>query len=113
MPYIHVSLSEKLSETQEEELAQSLSRQIEIIPGKTSDRLMLRIDSAQSMYYQAKAGNCAYVNVAMFLMAADDNKAELGRAITDSIATLCGIASSNIYISFTECGNWCSGGRYK
>lgn len=113
MPYVHMSIAKKLTDEQQEAVKTSIGQLIEILPGKSEKVLMIRMDDDQRMYFRGVPENCAYVNVCLFLMSPDEKKGEFARAFVASLSELAGIDTANIFLSFSEFGNWCSGGVFK
>ena len=113
MPYVHMSIAKKLSDDQKESIKSSIGQLIEILPGKSEKVLMVRLDDGLQMYFRGIPENCAYVNVCLYMMSPDEKKGEFSRAFAASLSELAGIDPSNIFLSFTEFGNWCSGGVFK
>lgn len=113
MPYVHMSIAKKLSDEQKEAIKASIGRLIEILPNKSEKVMMIRLDDDLQMYYRGVRENCAYVNVCLYLTSQDQKKGEFGSAFVESLSALAGIDICNIYLSFSEFGNWFSGGVFK
>lgn len=113
MPYVHMNIAKKLSDEQKEAIKSSVGQLIEILPGKAEKVLMIRLDDDLQMYFRGAPENCAYVNVCLYLMSPDEKKGEFGRAFVASLSELAGIDVTNIFLSFSEFGNWVSGGTFK
>jgi len=113
MPYVHMSIAKKLSDEQKEAIKSSVGQLIEILPGKAEKVLMIRLDDDLQMYFRGIPENCAYVNLCLYMMSSDEKKGEFGRAFVTSLSTIAGIDITNIFLSFSEYGNWFSGGVFK
>ena len=50
MPYLRVSLSQKLTSEKAEELYRELSEAFEVLPGKTRDGVVLDLEDAKTMF---------------------------------------------------------------
>jgi phenylpyruvate tautomerase PptA (4-oxalocrotonate tautomerase family) len=113
MPYVHMSIAKKLSEEQKESIKTSIGQLIEILPNKSEKVLMIRLDDDLQMYFRGVEENCAYINVCLYMTSPDQKKGEFGSAFVASLSQLAGIDQSNIFLSFSEYGNWFSGGVFK
>jgi phenylpyruvate tautomerase PptA (4-oxalocrotonate tautomerase family) len=113
MPYVHMSIAKKLSDEQKESIKTSIGQLIEILPNKSEKVLMIRLDDDLQMYFRGVKENCAYVNVCLYMTSPDQKKGEFGSAFAASLSQLAGIDQSNIFLSFSEFGNWFSGGVFK
>ena len=113
MPYVHMSIAKKLTDNQKEAIKASIGQLIEILPGKSEKVLMIRMDDDVQMVFRGVPSHCAYVNVNLYLMSPDNKKAEFAQAFVRSLSELAGIELDDIFLSFTEHGNWCSRGEFK
>lgn len=113
MPYIHLSIAKKLNDHQKEAIMARIGQLIEILPGKSEKVLMIRMDDDVQMVFRGVPCACAYVNVNLYMMSPDNKKAEFAQALVLSLSELAGIELDDIFLSFTEHGNWCSRGEFK
>lgn len=113
MPYLHISVARELTPEQKETIKSSAGKLIEILPTKTEKGLMIRIDDSQQMYFRGVEANCAHVNVCLYLMSPNEKKGEFARAFAVALADILGTDPTNIYLCFTEYGNWYVGGVFR
>jgi phenylpyruvate tautomerase PptA (4-oxalocrotonate tautomerase family) len=113
MPYIHTSISKKITKEQKVAVKEALGALISRIPDKSESVLMLRIDDGAPMYYQGKEQDCVFVGIHLYTAAPMQTKADFSSALAESIASITGIAPSNIFMTFTEYENWVSNGKLK
>lgn len=74
---------------------------------------MIRMDEDVQMVFRGVPSACAYVHVNLYMMSPDNKKAEFAQALVRSLSELAEIELDDIFLSFTEHGNWCSRGEFK
>lgn len=110
MPYLNISLSNKISEQQKNEIAAAAGSLIGLLPGKSETSLMIRIDSDTMMYFRGVAENCAYISLSLYQMSTYEKKGEFAKALVEAVGQIADIRSDNIFMTFSEFGNWVVGG---
>lgn len=113
MPYVHMHMAKKLSDEQRETLKARVGQLIEILPGKSEQVLMLRLDDGLPMNYRGVPENCVYVNTCLYLMSPDEKKEAFAHGLAAALIEIVGVDMSNIFMSFSEYNNWFSNGRFK
>lgn len=113
MPYMHISVTRELTQEQKQAIKTTAGQMIEILPGKQEKGLMIRIDDGQEMYFRGAATDCAYIGICLFQMSLDEKKGEFARVFSQAFAEIAGIDPLNIYLSYSEYGNWFSNGIFK
>ena len=111
MPYIHVSLSSQLSEAQKSELKEMLGRTIEVLPGKSENVLMLRIDDGCRMYFSGTSDDCAFLAVHLFRASPEDNKKIFAREVVEKLCQIVGLDEDRIFMNLQEHDSWVAGGN--
>lgn len=66
MPFVNVKMTKKLAENEKTALKTEIGKAIAIFPGKSESWLMCGIEDGKDMYFQGKAGNCAFIEVKLF-----------------------------------------------
>ena len=113
MPYVHLNISKTLGAPVKKELASALGSLISILPTKTENGLMVRIDDGCGMYFRGSEADCAYVDIRLYMISQHEKKGEFARAFLEAIHRIAGIEIGNIYMSFLEYGSWVVGGDIK
>lgn len=107
MPYIEMKTSKKLDYAVKETLMGGFGINIECIPGKSQQWLMVNIEDDKDMFFRGdNSDDYAYVSVSIFGSAEKENYDELTAALTNLISSVAGISPSGIYITYHECDKW-------
>jgi len=110
MPFVHMQLSRPLEPAVKKELASTVGGLISILPNKSERGLMLRIEDGCGMFFRGAEADCVYVDVRLYLASPFDKKGEFARALLEAIQRITGTEPGSVYMSFSEYGNWVSGG---
>lgn len=113
MPYIRVSTSVKLSDTQKDSIGQMISENIAIIRGKTAEATMIEIQGDITMLKGGERRDCVFVEARLFGAAPDDQKQLLTEVFCTKLSELTGAALGNVYMNILEFDSWGSNGGYK
>ena len=113
MPFISVTTSKKLDQSQREALCAGLGKDISIIPGKSQANLMIDIFDGRFMCFSGEAKPCAYLAVHLYGPAPLEKKAEFTAALFGLMQEVCGLSPDDVYISYQEYPNWGSRGIFK
>lgn len=110
MPYIQVSISEKLDDMKIESLKAMLGECIALLPGKSEAVLMVRIDDDQKMYFKGEPGNCAMIEVHLYRESPKEAKKVFAAEVLQSISEMTGVPIDRMFLNFTEYTDWAAGG---
>lgn len=110
MPYIQVSLSEKLDAQKTDTLKTMFGEKIELLPGKSESVLMVRIDDARTMYFRGLPGQCAMIEVHLYKDSPKEAKSAFASAVLGAFSELTGVPIDQIFMNFTEYTDWASRG---
>ncbi|MDR0452875.1 MAG: hypothetical protein LBH15_07515 [Treponema sp.] len=112
MPYVGLSTSEKLSDSQKEKLKSEIGRLITVIPGKVEEGTIVDISAGRSMYKGGKAVPCAYVDIRVYTKADPEGKKRFVNDLFDVLDKDLGIPKDNVYMSVLEFEEWGDHGMY-
>ena len=105
MPFVNVKLSKKLAPEAKTELKADLGNAIALFPGKSESWLMCNIEDEKDMFFQGKAGDCAFVEVKLFgsvsESASDRFTAEMCRLMGNF-----GIPANRVYVRYEGGDLW-------
>ena len=111
MPYIHISLAPELGQETKEALIKETGKLIALIPGKSESSLMIRLDDGVNMSFRGMPESCAYVSVKLYMTSAFQAKQLFAKSFSESFCRITGIEPKNLYLTFTEYGNWAANGN--
>lgn len=111
MPFIRTSLNTILTANQEDVLKKRFGEAISCIPGKTEEMLMLEFKDSCRMWFRGKQYPMAMVEVAIFGKAPEDAYERMTAVITQILSEELGIASSQIYVNYSEFAHWGANGH--
>jgi hypothetical protein len=112
MPYIQVSIGQKLSVPQREMLKSELGRLISIIPGKTEQGLIVNIQDGFSLYMGGTEEPAAYIDLRVYTKTDPEAKKRITGEIFDLIAREFAIPKARQYLTIGEYENWGYGGEF-
>ncbi len=113
MPYISIKTSVTLTMSQENKIVERLGDLITIIPGKAEERLMVRLEDNQLMYYQGAQGDFLMCDVKMFGKAPMEAKDEFTTEVFKMLEKVSKVPLKNMYLNISETNNWGTNGNYK
>ena len=112
MPYINVSVSKTLDESQKEQVKAELGRLITLIPGKSEDVTMVRVEGGCTLYKGGKAlDNGAFVDIRLYGAASQQSKEKFTQAVFQSFEKLMGSQPEDIYLNIFEMNSLGAGGK--
>jgi hypothetical protein len=106
MPYLSVSIGQKLEAAQREKLKTGLGRLITIIPGKTEPDLIVHIQDSGVMYIGGADVPCVYIDLRVYTKTTDEAKKRFTRETCAFIAREFGIPAARQYLTIHEFESW-------
>ena len=107
MPFISTRVNCPVDQASEKELSKRFGRDIELIPGKTEDWLMLQFEDNCRMYFK---GDCsqklAFVKVMLYGKPSGDAYDKLTGAITKSLREVLGVGADKVYVEYETTEHW-------
>ena len=114
MPYIRISATQKLSETQQAELVDGLGRAIETIPGKDARGLIVDLEDGKTMYAGGvKQDNLVFADVRYFSNFEYHVKQKFTVAVFDAINKVLGTSKEKMFLTIGEYNTWGGFGDFK
>jgi hypothetical protein len=112
MPYIQVTIGQKLSDPQKEALKSELGRLITIIPGKTEAALIVSIQDGGSLYMGGIKEPSVYIDLRVYTAVEAEAKNRFALELFSSITRLFGIPASRQYLTIGEYDHWGYDGEF-
>ncbi|MDR0731891.1 MAG: hypothetical protein LBF63_09495 [Treponema sp.] len=112
MPYIQVTIGQKLSVQEKETLKSELGRLIAIIPGKTESGLMVSIQDGASLYMGGTGEPAVYIDLRVYTRADPEAKKRFTRELFAVITRQFGIPAARQYLTIGEYDHWGYDGEF-
>lgn len=107
MPFISISVAERLLQEQKDALKISLGKNISLLPGKSEKQLMVDVSDGHSLYFDGRPlSKGAYVDIRTFGDSDFDSKKAFTKSIYEMLNNICGIQKDEIYVTFSAFGEW-------
>lgn len=106
MPYISITTSKILSETEKDDLKTALGVKLTIIPGKTEEGLMVDISDNHTMYFGGIKKEQAFVDVRCFKNTETEYKKAFATAVYEVMKQTIGLPQDAIYLNHTDYELW-------
>ena len=110
MPFVSVSSAMPISEEKKDVLQKEIGRLITIIPGKTIDNCMTKIEGGSSIYMSGKPAKALFCEVRMRGVAPKEAKGELVRELYGLFSKELGV--EKVYTYFMESEEWGNNENY-
>ena len=111
MPYLHMQIGKPLSAEEKCALYEEIGKIITLIPTKTKDNCMVRIEDDCAMYMRGERGALVFAEIRMFGPSAESDKLAFTRALATYLTNALGIEKRDFYMNLMEFPTWCSGGE--
>jgi hypothetical protein len=112
MPYISVTIGQKLDIPQKEKMKTELGRLITIIPGKTEPDLIVHIRDGDSLYMGGTEVPSAYIDLRVYTKTDPEAKKRFARELFAFITREFGIETPRQYLTISEYDNWGYDGEF-
>lgn len=106
MPFIKLDTNVKVEENTKKEISKAFGELISIIPGKSENFLMTKVEDENFMTFGGSDAPCAMVDIAQFGSENKDAYGKLTAAICDKVGPMIGVEPSRIFVKYAECLNW-------
>lgn len=113
MPFIHVSLTQKVSPEKKKELAIGIGKLVEIIPGKKFEKAMVRIDDGCAIYRGGVESQCAYTETKLRKPNEIERQTEYVEGLYQLFKEILGLDIPQCYFGMVELDTWGSRGTLK
>ena len=112
MPYIQVTIAQKLDNSVKDRLQKELSDSISVIPGKTIANTIIAINDGVSMYNNHTPRDGAFFDVRLYKSSPEEAKKDYANKIFAIAQDVLNMPSTCVQINFTEMEIWASGGNF-
>lgn len=102
MPYIQLSTTQTLTDTQKEQLKTGFGQRISMIPGKQEAALFIDLVGNCSMYLAGQAQALAFLDVRLYGSASFEVKKAFTEEMFSFISSVIDVPSTNMYLTFSE-----------
>lgn len=107
MPYIHVSVSKKITDAEQEKIMKDFGREIAALPGKSEQWLMVKISDNEKMCFQGRSEEpCAIIEVSVYGTFSSNEYQQLTGALTKTVSETVRVPQNRIYIKYFETSYW-------
>jgi phenylpyruvate tautomerase PptA (4-oxalocrotonate tautomerase family) len=106
MPYVSVTIGQKLEAAQKEKLKTELGRLILLFPGKSEPDLIVHIQDTGTVYMGGEQISCAYIDVRMYTKTTDAAKKQFTRDFFAFLTKEFNIPPERQYLTIGEYENW-------
>jgi phenylpyruvate tautomerase PptA (4-oxalocrotonate tautomerase family) len=112
MPFISVTIGQKLGAVEKEKLKAELGRLIAIIPGKSEADLMVQIRDSDTVYMGGTESPAAYIDLRVYTKTTEAAKKTFTQKLFAFIAAEYGIKQERQYLTISEYENWGYDGEF-
>lgn len=113
MPYLHLSVSPKLSEEKIDAIHKAVAETIVLIPGKSYEVTTIHINDGQCISKADRSVPCGFCDIRMFGPAPIGAKRNFVRAFTDRLTEITGIPADHLAFNILELETWGGNGDIK
>lgn len=110
MPFVEVKTSVTLNKSQTEKLRDDIRTAITLIPQKTADNMMLKIESGCDMWMGDLEKACAFVDIRLYGPSPMENKKAFVDAVVEALKPY-GIEQEQIYMNIWQRESWIVGNQ--
>ena len=114
MPYIRISLTQKLTSEKQVELAKGLGDALSVIPGKDGRMLITDMEDGKTMFVGGvRQEDFAFIDARYYSKFEYHIKKEFVKAIFNTVHKITGTPLEKMSMNITEYSSWGSFGNYK
>ena len=114
MPYIRLSISQKLAQDKQEELVSGLGEALSIIPGKDGRALIVDMEDGKTLYVGGvKQDNMVFADVRYYSNFEYHIKKDFTVAVFSAINKVLGTSKDRMFLTINEYNNWGGFGDYR
>ena len=107
MPYIRLSVTQKLTQEKQEALVKGLGEAMKKIPGKDERLLIVDVEDGRKIFFGgAKQENMVWAEVRYYSKYEYHKKKEFTVAVFDAISEVLGTSKDKMCLTITEHSNW-------
>ena len=114
MPYIRISVTQKLTPEKQQSLADGLGEAISKIPGKDASTLIVDVEDGKTMFFRgARQEDMVFADVSYFSNFPYQVKKAFTVAAFDAISEVLGTPKDNMCLTLNEYNNWGARGGFR
>ena len=114
MPYIRLSVTQKLTPEKQKELVDGLGEAMSKIPGKDPSLLIVDVEDGKTMFFGGvKQEDMVFADVKYYSNFGYHKKKEFTVAAFDAIHSILGTSKDKMCLTITEYNNWGALGGYR
>ena len=114
MPYIRLSITQKLTQETQEELVNGIGEALSIIPGKGGRGLIVDMEDGKTMFISGKKQeNMVFADVRYYSNFTYNIKKDFTVAFFDAVNKVLGTSKDRMFLTITEYNNWGGFGDFK
>jgi hypothetical protein len=106
MPYLALTIGQKLDAGQKQKLKEEFGRLITIIPGKTEPDLILHIHEGDAVFMGGEQTPCAYIDLRVYTKTTDEAKKRFTLEACAFMQKEFDIPLERQYLTISEHENW-------
>jgi phenylpyruvate tautomerase PptA (4-oxalocrotonate tautomerase family) len=112
MPYISITVGQKLSALQRQMMKTEFGRLISILPGKTEPDLIVNIHDGGAVYMGGAEVPCVFIDLRVYGKADEEAKKRFAEEIFAYITHVLGIPPEHQYLTISEHDHWGYDGQW-
>ena len=114
MPYIRLTLSQKLTQEKQEELVNGIGEALSIIPGKDARGLIVDMEDGKTLYAGGvKQDNLVFADVRYYSNFPYQIKKEFTSAVFEVMSRVLGTRKEQAFLTITEYNSWGGFGDFR
>ncbi len=114
MPYIRLSVTQKLSDEKQTELTRGLGEALSVIPGKDARGLIIDLEDGKTMFVGGnRQDNFVFADVRYFSNFEYHIKKQFTQAVLKVFEKVLGTTPDKAFLTITEYNNWGGFGDFK
>lgn len=113
MPYLHLSVSTKLTEEKINAIHKAVADTIVLIPGKSYDVTIVHINDDQCISRKDRSRPFGFCDIRLFGPAPIGSKRDFVKAFTERLTEITGIPASGFSFNILELDTWGGNGDMK
>lgn len=113
MPYIHITCNQPLDTIACEQLRESFSQAVTLLPGKNKNNAMIRIEPNCFMEMGETGQPCAGIEVRLYKQSPQEAKQAFTKKACELMEQACSVPCGRTYVMFIELPQWGMNGQLK
>jgi phenylpyruvate tautomerase PptA (4-oxalocrotonate tautomerase family) len=114
MPYIKISLAQKLTPEKQEELVKGLGEALSVIPGKDGRMLIADVEDGKTLFMGGvRQEDFAFIDARYYLKYEYHIKKAFVKAVFDAVSRVCGTPYEKMSMNLNEYTDWGGFGDFR